>query len=67
MKPKSLVALGFSKAALGVRIDSTIARKKYKFGADFKSFDSSVHPELIKMAFSVLRTHFDLSNDEEFI
>jgi hypothetical protein len=59
------IMFGYSKLALGVRIDSTIARKKYQLAVDFSGFDATVNRKLIKMAFSVLRSHFELTESEQ--
>lgn len=37
------------------------------YGLDFSKFDSTLQPKLLSMAFKILRTHFNLSDEEQLI
>ena len=60
----SVMAFGLSDAGLGARL-IPISNMGSRLSLDFSGFDSSIHDELISIAFSVMATHFRELNEEE--
>jgi hypothetical protein len=64
LKIQSPMAFGYRKADLWARI-IPLTRAKRVLALDYSRFDSSVHPRLIMMAFSVLATWFTAADRRE--
>jgi len=57
------MAFGLFKSQVSARMQQ-IRNSGLRYSLDFSGFDSSIAPEFIDFAFGVLRTHFDM-NDEQ--
>jgi len=56
---------GYQKAEVGSYISEFQARMKRVYCLDFSGFDSSVPPYVIGDAFDILKTHLDMTSEEE--
>jgi hypothetical protein len=61
---KSPMAFAMSTMALGAKLRVSSYRKRWAYSIDIKSFDSSVSAQLIREAFRVIKTWFDLAEIE---
>jgi len=57
------MAFGLFKSQVSARMQS-IRNSGVRYSLDFSGFDSSLHPKLIDFAFRVLRSHFELNEEE---
>jgi hypothetical protein len=55
------MSFGMETGKLGCRIRVSSYHKKYAYSTDISSFDASISPQLIRVAFKILSTWFDLS------
>jgi hypothetical protein len=58
LSQRSVMAFGLHRHELASRL-VRIENANLKYSLDFSSFDSSIHPRLIDVAFKVLKTNFD--------
>lgn len=58
------MAFGLQRMHLAARL-VRVTNSGTRVGLDYSGFDSSIHPRLISLAFSVLRTHFGSFTPEE--
>lgn len=58
------MTFGLVKNEVGARVLET-SRHGVVYGLDFSKFDSSIPTRLIMTAFEILKTHFDMSSEDE--
>jgi len=60
------MAIGYSTAELGCIVDSRVlATGEQVYGTDYSKYDSTIPAVMIKLAFKVLETWFDLSDPDD--
>jgi len=63
LKLDTAMAFGKSTGNLGCHLRTSSYRKQYCYATDMSSFDSSIGSQLIKMAFKILSSWFNLNQD----
>jgi hypothetical protein len=58
------MAFAMTTCSLGTRLRTASYSSKWAYSIDYSGFDSSIHPRLIKEAFNILRSWFDLEQVE---
>lgn len=64
LKRRTPMCIGLKKSGISAR-SLRIENSGLRYGIDFSSFDATVHPKLITMAFSILKTHFNFNDEME--
>jgi len=67
LKRKFPAMMGFNSSETGVLIADIQARKRFITSIDWSGFDANVPGWLISAAFSILRTHIELNDDEDAV
>lgn len=57
----NLMSYGKTSHEIGMRLRRSCSTTKYHASIDYSQFDSTVHPKMIRYAFSAFRTYFDLT------
>lgn len=60
LKANSPMSFGISSLKLGTKLRVASYSNKWAYATDFSSFDSSISEQLIRVAFSILKSWFDL-------
>lgn len=66
LERRTPMAIGLFKSQIGSRM-ARIRNAGVFYSVDFSGFDSSIPPQLISMAFDILKSHFAIMSEEEEI
>lgn len=64
LSKRSVMAFGVSTLELGSRLRNSSYHNRYAYSTDYSGYDATIPPSLIKVAFNILATWFDLDQLE---
>jgi hypothetical protein len=66
-KNRPILATKLSKIEKGLSISRLNDKYKHSLGIDFSAYDSNIDADIIRIAFKILKSHFNFTTEEKKI